>query len=410
MNILHIHRHFYILGGSEKYLFGVTKMLEKGNNISYFSTIDKKNIYSKWNGFFIHKHTFNDKSIIGRLNLILNNILSFKTNSKLEELIDKFKPDIVHIHTLDLVISASILPIIRRKRIPIVQTLHDYNLISPSSIFYHNGKICEISKKTNYFKSFFHKCVWDSYFASAVSVIGKYFHMILKYYDNIDVFIAPSDFIRNKMMEYGYSKDIITTLPYFTDITLFNDHKSKTSHNYILYFGRLVPEKGLKCLLEAVKKIPGCRLYVVGNGSAKYVIELKNSGLKSENIKFLPFQNVNKLVPIINNSRFTVLPSVWYEVFGITILESFACGKPVIASNIGGIPEIVKDGYNGLLFEPGNVNDLSEKINKLWNNPLLCKKLGVNARKYVEKYYNPEDHYNKLMRIYNKAIKKYRVK
>jgi glycosyltransferase involved in cell wall biosynthesis len=176
----------------------------------------------------------------------------------------------------------------------------------------------------------------------------------------------------------------------------------------MLYFGRLSPEKGLDFLIVVMRRLSKVRLRIAGTGLEEDKLKTLVERLKLKNVEFVGYQSGEALKRLIYQSRFTVLPSKCYENFPISVLEAFACGKPVIGSKIGGTPELIQNNYNGFLFKLGNGEDCMEKINKLWNNHLLCRKIGRNAKEYLEKNFGPEEHYDKLMEIYNKAIAFYK--
>ena len=399
MHILQINKFYHIVGGVEQYFFNLSKLLQsKGHKIAYFSVLDRLNKKTAWSKFFRSNISL-DRIDLKNLPKIMGGIFySIETRNKISILSDNFQPDLVHIHNIYHHISPSILLEIKRRNIPIVMTVHDYHLISPNYHMFHNNNICEITKTNNFYKAIFHKCVKDSYLASLIEAIEKYISYILGWEKNyIDYFIVPSKFLRKKLIEYGFPSSKIIHLSHFID---FREYKLQfESGNYILYFGRLSPEKGINYLIGAMKLLPKVKLIIAGKGDEEYESE-------RENVKFVGFKEGSALKKLIANSRFTVLPSLWYEVAPISILESFASGQPVIASNIGGIPEVIKNGQTGYLFEPGNMADLVDKINKLWNNPMLCQKLGKHAREYVKKHFGQEEHYEKLMRIYKKVISK----
>lgn len=408
MNILQINKFYHIVGGVDRYFFEISQILkEKDHQIAYFSMNDYRNNKSEWSRYFVNNISFENVEIRNGLKVFGRMIYSIEARKKISELLDKFACDIVHAHDMYHHISPSILHEIKKRDIPVIQTIGDYHLISPNYIMFHQGRICEITKSNNFWKAFFHRCVKDSYLASFAEVVEKYLHYWLGWERNyIDHFIAPSRFMESKLIEYGINKKKVVYLPYFIHYQAYKSNYN--GDNYILYFGRLSPEKGLNYLINAMKVLPQINLKIAGRGNSGYVSKLKAQSAKMQNVEFVGFQEGLRLKRLISCSKFTILSSVWYEVFGLSILESFASGKPVVASNIGGIPETVKDGYNGLLFEPGNTDDCAEKINKLWNNPALCRKMGRNAREYVEKNFGPEEHYERLMEIYRKAIERHR--
>ncbi len=389
-----MNKFYHIVGGADRYFMELTRLLaSRKQNVSVFSTKNARNLKNNLEKYFVSDISFledNLLKIFGRF------IYSLEAKNKIAQLLDNYNFDIVHLHNIYHHISPSIIPEIHHRGIPIIQTIGDYHMISPNYFMFHNDAICEITKKNKYYKAIFHRCVKDSYLKSFLEVLEKYIHkFLLREINYINCFIAPSIFMKNKLVEYGISSKKIIYLPYFIN---GNEYKPNyNGGNYILYFGRLSPEKGLNILIKAMGLLPKINLIIAGKVSSEYSSQFNN-------IKYVGFQDGVKLKRLIAESRFTVLPSIWYEVFGISILESFASGKPVIASNIGGIPEIVKDAYNGLLVNPGSVDDLVKMIDKLWNNLELCRRLGKNARVYVEEYFGVEKHYEKLMKVYNFKI------
>lgn len=404
MKILQINKFFFVNGGSSRCFFEVSKALRLyGHKVAYFSMINPNKQNSEWSKYFVSIITYEKLDIRRLPSILVRMFYSFEARKKISRLLDEFKPDIAHSHNIYHHISPSIIFEIKRRKIPIIQTLHDYHLIAPNYNLFHDNKICEITKPNIFYKALFHKCVKNSYFFSLAEVIEKYFHHWLGWERNyIDYFIAPSMFMRKKLIEYGLPKEKIIHLPHFIDSTKYKPNYE--IGNYILYFGRLSPEKGIKYLIQVMKLLPKIKLIIAGRGSQEQELRMMNQELGNKNVEFVGFQEGARLKKLIAGSRFTILPSVWFENSPNSILESYACGKPVLGSRIGGIPEILHNMVNGIFFEPGNEDDLADKIDTLWNNPALCKKLGKNAREYVEKNFGPEEHYECLMDIYKKAI------
>jgi glycosyltransferase involved in cell wall biosynthesis len=444
MKILQINKFFYLKGGSEKYFLELRNLLKKNNHqVIDFSMKDKKNLPSPFSEYFIEPTDLGDPVSFRRPGLLFKKILKLIWNKeaqkKLEILIQKEKPDIAHIHNIHHEISLSILPVLKKHKIPVVQTLHDYQIICPNYKLYSQGKICEKCQKHKYYKCFLNKCVRDSYSVSLFVALENYFYWLSRIYDKIDIFIAPSKFLKNKFIEFGIPENKIVYLPNFMEAQkchsfslchsresgnpLVNDDELKNKreiikefrnnknenfsskqNNYLLYFGRLSEEKGVDVLIKAMLLInKNIKLKIVGNGPEKENLKKITEKLKINNqIEFFGYKNQNELKEIIKNSLAVVTPSQWYENCPLSILEAFSFGKPVIASNLGGIPELIKNGGNGFLFEPGNAKDLSEKINSLFENSERINSMGKFAQEQIEKKHNPEIHYQKLMEIYQK--------
>ncbi len=406
MHILQVNKFYHIVGGTSRYFFEVSKLLaKKGHVNSYFSMQDEKNNPTKWSKYFVSNLSFEKVNKKNGLKIIGRMVYSLEARKNLSELLDIYKPDIAHIHNIYHQISPSILLELRKQNIPVVHTVGDYHLISPHhNNLFHDGKICEVSKVNKFYNTVLHKCVKNSYFASFAEALEQYIHHLFGFYTKtVDYFIVPSKFYAGILKEYNIPEEKLVVLPYFVNYDKFIPNYN--SGEYILYFGRLYPEKGLQSLVEVMRHLPKIRLKIVGRGPEGDKLIKKIKELKLQNIEIISrFIEENELKKFIRNSRFTIFPSQSYETFGISLLESYASGKPVVASKIGALPEIVQDEKTGFLFKSGEINDCAEKIAKLWNNTNLYKKMGHNARKFVEENYGSELHYKKLMEIYQKAI------
>lgn len=403
MRILYVNKFFHKSGGVESHFFNLAELMEKkGHKVAFFSMHDELNEKSKWQKYFVSRVSYEDKSVLGKLRFIARLIYSFEAKKKIKKLLDDFRPDIVHLHDIHHQISASIITEIVKLNIPIVQNLGSFHLISPNYNLFHNGKICEITKKRYFYKAILHKCVKNSFFASLIEVFEKYFHKLMGWDENlISKFVVPSKFLKNKLIDFGVQRDKIIHIPHFVKKP---SNFEPENEDYVLYFGRLSEEKGLFTLLNAMQGLPEIQLKIVGKGKQKKILEdyIKKQNLK--NIEFINHKSGIALQRIIANSKFTVLPSQWYEVFGLSIIESFSMRKTVIAAKIGGIPEIVQDKQNGLLFRPGEVNQLQKKIKKLFYNGKLLKKLKLNAFNDFTSSYSEDNYYTKIMKVYSQLL------
>lgn len=405
MKILLINSHHKIIGGAERYYFDLAKLLEeKGHHIAFFSMQDAKNIKTKWSKYFLTRVNFSKNNLSGFIKKLFRMFYSIEAKDKISRILDDFKPDVVHINNIYYYISPSILGEIKKRNIPIVQTVHDYQLITPSITFFHDGHVCEITKANNFYKTILHRCVKKSYIASLMAVITSYIQYFLDYQKYINLFITPSIFMKNKLIEYGIDKKKIVQLNNFVDIPN-KMTMTKKKEKYVLYFGRIEEAKGVNLILEVAEMLPSINFKIAGNfdsikDKVKILSRIKTKKIK--NIVIIKFQTKIKLKKLINNSEFVIVPSIWYENQPYSILESFALGKAVIGSNIGGIPEIIKNNHNGLLFDPSNITDFKDKILKLWNNPNLTVKLGQNGQKTILTRFNKESHYKILEKHYHK--------
>lgn len=409
----------YPYGGTETVIKSTAHLLEaNGHKAIFFSMQHPENLYCETSEYFVSYVDFNARyNIVEQLKVAGRILYSLDSRKNLSELLDRYPVDIAHLHTINHHISPSILHELKKRKIPMVMTLHDYKMVCASYSMLVDGRPCEACCGGKYFKAIFKRCVKDSFAKSALAALEMYLHhKILDIFDKVDVFVSPSLFLKNKIIGMGFKKDIVY-LPNFIDIKKFEGIEGEDTESHsgdsIVYFGRLSPEKGLWTLLEAAKllsyDIEGKKIEIkiIGDGPIIDKLRLKASVEGINNVKFLGYMKGEFLYQEIKRSLAVVLPSECYENNPMSVLESFASGIPVIGSRMGGIPELVIDGVTGFTFEAGNAHDLKSKVELLMKDKIASNKLGKNARKLIENKFNAEIYFENLMRIYEKVLKKY---
>jgi glycosyltransferase involved in cell wall biosynthesis len=360
MNILLIHNYYKIRGGEDSVFENEAKELEKkGHRVIRYSRHNAKtevmNIFQK---IYFLKEVIYSKITVGDLKKIFS----------------KEKIDIAHIHNTFPLVSPSAYRFLKKKDIKIVQTIHNYRFLCPNGLFYRKGEVCTLCKNGKYFNSVKYKCYKESL------VFSFLYFLILKinrtmFKDSIDGFIALTDFTKNIFIEAGFDKNKI-----FVKGNGLEDKKIERVNDkrYFLYLGRLSKEKGLDFLLESFSRLPDMKLIIAGSSENK--IKYNEKYKNKLNINFYGFADDVLKEKLIKESIALILPSVWYENYPVTITEAFRAGIPVVGSKIGGIPFIVSDNKNGMLFETENFEDFKSKLEKLWKDKDLRKELGDNAR------------------------------
>jgi glycosyltransferase involved in cell wall biosynthesis len=402
MKLIFANNYYYLRGGSEHVFFDEMEILSScGHKVLPFTRHFEKNIPSEYSRFFPPAMYYDDVSSIKKFVSAFKLIYSLETKAKFSELLEYAKPDVVHFHNIYGRLTSSIIDSAKSKKIPAVMTLHDYKLICPSYLMLLNGKRCERCKGGKFYNSLFMYCHKNNFLASAVYTIESYFNLWFKKYDWIRFFICPSMFSLKKHLEAGIPEEKLVHIPNF--IKVKNFEPDYEPGDYILFVGRLSQEKGVLTLLKAVKGLD-IELKIVGDGPIRKEYEkyVRNEGMI--NVTFEGYKSGEELKSLYKNSAFVILPSEWYEVFGLIAVEASAYGKLVIGSSIGAIPEIIINEKTGLLFEPGDNNGLREKMKYLLSNPSLITRMGKDARKRAEEEYNPELHYKRLMEVYGKAM------
>ena len=412
MKILMVNKYFFVKGGSERYYFELSRILENhGHEVIPFAMRHPNNYESRYDNYFVDNIEFNFGSNFQKLKnsikIISRVVYSFHARKKIEQLINKTKPDIAHLHMIEHQISPSILHSLKKHDIPVILTAHQLKLICPNYRMYNwrTKQICEKCLDGHYYHPFFERCHKNSRSAGLLIGVEAYMHKFMKIYENnVDIIHTPSKFFKRKFIQAGIDPTKIEQLYYTIRVDQYKPLFE--SGNYFVYFGRLEEAKGLKTLLSAMKNITKSQLLIIGSGDYRENLEILAKQLNLNNVKFLGKKSGNQLKEIVSNSKFVVVPSECYDNSPLVIYESYSMGKPVIGSSLGGIPELIENNKTGLIFESRNVEELSEKINYFLNNPKLLKNFGKNARNKAETEFSPEIHYRKMFEKYNRLVHK----
>ena len=404
MNILIINKFLYPRGGDAIIALGTGRLLEeRGHRVAFWGMDHPLNPEYPLKENFVTQVDYDKPGgILKQLKTASNLIYSREATRKLKKVLLAEKPDIVHLHNFAHQISPSVLDVLKEFEIPSVMTVHDFKLVCAAYSLLVRGRICEKCAGGRHYHCFLNKCAKNSRTKSLLSTAEMYLHhQILHSYDKINFFISPSKFHLNKIGEMGF-KGPMVHLPNFVELDGYMPAYA-SEEDSIVYFGRLIEEKGLLSLLEAMKEIDGITLKVLGDGPQREVLEARARNLGLENIQFLGYRTGDDLKNEIKKSKFFILPSLCYENNPRSIIEGFALGKPAVASAIGGIPELVKDQITGLTFRAGDVGDLAAKIKFLVKAPDQVEEMGKRARVYVEEELTADKYYQGLMEIYRQA-------
>ncbi|KAA3657350.1 MAG: glycosyltransferase family 1 protein [Calditrichaeota bacterium] len=404
-----IDKYYFIKGGAERYYFELTKVLEAhGHKVIPFSMQHPENFETEYSDYFVPKIEFNGLSPTQKLrqtpDILERIIYSRKAKKAVTKLIEKTKPDIAHLHMIDHQLSPSILHAFRDAGVPVIQTCHQYKLVCPSYRLFvmHKNQICERCIDGDYYHAISQKCLKNSRSASAVVTVESYIHKWMKIYDHIDLFHVPSRFLGEKLIEGGFPKEKIWHNFYTINLDDYPFHPEYK--DYCLYFGRLSEEKGIQTLLRAMQHAKKTKLLVAGDGPYRPHLEHLKTELGLDNVTFLGNKGGTELVDLVQNARFIVVPSEWYDNSPLVIYEAFSMGKPAIVSTMGGMPELVDDGINGFHFEAGNKTELAEKISTLWQDDALVSKFSKNARYKADNEFSPDAHYKNIIQIYENLV------
>ncbi len=340
-------------------------------------------------------------NVINPLKAAVDTIWSKEAQRNIRKLIEQSRPDVVHFHNTFLRISPAAYYVVKEMGLPVVQTLHNYRLICPGALLMRDGHLCEdCLDKVIPWPGIVYSCWRNSRMGTAVVTAMLTVHRLLKTWTKqVDVYIALTEFARCKFIEGGLPAEKISVKPNF----IYPDPgNGEHGGNFALFVGRFSAEKGVKTLLTAWRLLKGVPLKVVGDGPLMTEVRgcVEREGLT---VEVLGRRSHEEVFALMRSASFLLFPSEWYEGFPMTIAEAFACGLPVVASQLGAMAEIVEDGRTGLLFEPGNPEDLAARVEWAWAHPQEMRRMGRAARQEFEQKYTAEKNYQMLVQIYELA-------
>jgi len=404
LRILKVNKYFRPKGGSETVFFQQKELLEgKGYDVVPFSMKEDFSLQSKYSEYFVDNVNYEAGGFKSKISNAIKVLYSFDAKKKLEELLLKERIDIAHFHIFQHQISPSVFDVLDKNHIPKVLTLHDLKPFCPNYRMYSNGKVCEKCKGGKFINCTLNKCNDNSLFKSLVNTVEMYLHYKLKYYQNVDAYIAVSEFYRNKAIEFGVPEEKVFLIRNSVDLDSYE--LNLNSDEYFLYFGRLSEEKGLESLIKTFTELPNSKLVIAGDGPQKDALHVLVGNLGLENVEFKGFVNGDELIDLIANARSTIVPSVWYENCPMSIIESLALGTPVIGSDIGGIPEMLVS--KKWAFAPMNQNELKTCINDMQELDLNnYKALRVKSREFAENNFDKTKQIYQLEEVYKFVLEK----
>ena len=395
-----VHKFLYETAGAETYMLRLGEYFRSiGHEVQYFGMEEERNIVGNdWN--LLTKNINFHKKSPGTLLYPFKIIYSFEARRKMRRLLQLFKPDIVHMNNINFQLTPSIIYEVKKQNIPIVMTAHDYQWICPNHLLYQitNGVICEKCINSGFFNCVKYNCIHGSKLRSILGFLESALYHGLKTYALLDKVICPSAFLETKFVLNEVFRGKTVVMRNF--IQKIEKSKNVQKGEYALYFGRYAKEKGIATLIEVCKRFPEIQFIFAGGGPVeKWVNDAQSS---SKNIKNAGFQRGEALKKLISEARFSIITSEWYENCPFSVMEAQMYGTPVIGANIGGIPELIKNGETGLLYESGNADDLADKVKKLWNDRGLLDKMTENCSKI--EFDTIDEYGKKLFDLYSELI------
>lgn len=390
MNILLANKFYYRRGGDCIYMLNLEQLLKAhGHEVAVFAMDYPENLDTPWKQYFPQN--------MSKLMAFTRPFGSMEVKTKFRKLLDDFRPDVVHLNNVHTQLSPVMAELAHERGIKVVWTLHDYKLLCPRYDCLKNSKvICETCFNGSKKACLDNKCMKGSKLASFIGYKEAEVWNRERLERCTDVFVCPSQFMVDKMVQGGFAKEKMMTLCNFIDVEkcrFGNTDAIKSpadrlpeKEDYYCFIGRLSHEKGAKTLIEAANELP-YKLVVIGGGPL--MDELK--AMAHDNIEFVGFKQWDEIKTLVGKARFSVIPSEWYENNPLSVIEAQCLGTPVLGARIGGIPELTEH-----TFSSSNVADLKAQVEKMWNSTFDYGTIAMEARNR----YDAETYYNNIMNIY----------
>lgn len=389
MKILVVHNHYQQPGGED-------------------TTVEQESALLRDAGHIIIEYRRSNQEVsafnpLQKATLPLRAIWASDSYRDLRDLLRREKPDIAHFHNMHFMISPAAYYACHDAGVPVVQTIQNYRLFCPAATFFRDGHVCEdCLGKTPPLPGVIHRCYRGSRAQTAMVAATLTFHRWRRtWLDRVDRYIAPTAFVQEKLIEGGLPAEKIVVKPNF----VYPDPGcGDGGGDYVLYVGRLSPEKGIETLLTAwerlAQKIP-FTLKIVGDGPL--AAQVADSTQRTAGIEWLGQQPKDRVLALMKEAQALLFPSIWYEAFPLVIVEAFATGLPVIASNMGSMAALVDPGRTGLHLTPGDADDLAAKIEWIAAHPAESAAIRRQARAEFEAKYTAARNYELLIEIYESA-------
>lgn len=389
MKILQVHNFYRTPGGECGVVKAEKKLLESHSHaVAQFSA---------------DSNTLDEMTFFEKAAAYLQIPYNVRIARRLESFVSEFEPDIAHVHNVFPMLSPAVYAALKRHSIPVVQTIHNYRFLCPNGLFYVKGKVCEGCQEKSYFEAVMNRCMHGSIATSALYAgaiawgwHGGTFHSC------VDQYIALNAFAANKLAAGGVSKKKIRICGNF--VSDFAEAPAK-KQSYALYLGRLSAEKGLPTLLAAARLVPELPLKIAGTGPLEDDLRRVVAEPGMGHIQVIGHVAGEAKRCLIAEALCTVVPSEWYENFPLSVVESLALGTLVIASRIGGLPELVEHDHTGLLFPPGDTTALAECLSRMSRREPDLRGMASNALAMARERFSPQRHLDQLLDIYNCAVR-----
>ena len=390
MRVLSVHNRYQVRGGEDESREAEERLLrETGHRVD---------VYEEDN----HR-----VAELGKVRVAARTIWSRQTYREVRRMLSEAsaagqRVDVVHVQNFFPLISPSVYYAARAEGVPVVQTLRNYRLLCPGAYLFRGGQVCESCVgKTVPTPAIAHGCYRHSKLATAAVAAMVTVHKATRTWtDMVDVYVALTEFARRKFVDGGLPADKLVVKPNFV---LPDPGPGAGTGGYAVFVGRLSPEKGVATMLRAWEQLgETIPLKIIGDGPL--LKQTREAAAKLKNVECLGRLTAADAYEIVGGARVLVLPSLWYETFGRVAVEAFAKGTPVVASDLGAMAELIDPGRTGLLFKPGDADDLARRVRQLLSDGAALARMRAETRREFESKYTAGHNARQLLDVYDRAI------
>lgn len=403
VKILMVNKFLYPRGGAETYMLRLgTELARRGHQVECFGMYDAKNTVGNEDGLTTAAMDFHTGSA-ARFLYPFHILYSPEARRKLGTVLDRFRPDVVHLNNINFQLTPSVIDGVKKRGIPLVQTVHDYQMICPNHMLYNlaEERVCERCVQGSRWNCARYRCIHGSRVKSVLGTVEGYLSWGRHSYEKVDRYICPSRFLAEKLLQASpIYRDRLEVLHNFVELPQRDEilPEGEPGEDYVVFAGRLSREKGLDLLAQAARLLPRVTFRVAGSGEMEAVLR------DIPNVELLGFLSGKPLRQLIAGAQAALVPSVWYENCPLSILEAHALGVPVITMDRGGMAELVEDGVTGALFHELSGRALADAVELLLANRQKLAQMRANCLRRRKELPTLEGYCARVEEIYREEI------
>jgi glycosyltransferase involved in cell wall biosynthesis len=404
MRILHVNKFLYRKGGAEGYMEDLAELQEgAGHIVGFWGMAHPENTHLELRDTFPSFVEFDDPppGLVQRAKMVGRMVWSRQAEQGMADAIERFRPDVAHLHNVYHQLSPSILAPLHRAGVPVVLTLHDYKLVCPTYQMLDHGEVCTACVGHKFWNAPMKRCRNGSLLASGTMALDLSVHTLLRSYRHVDGFVCPSRFLARQMERGRVYPDRMHVIPHFIDLDGMTAKASAGGNPVIA--GRLAPEKGIDVAIRAMTHLPEtARLDIAGDGPSRSDLEALATREAPGRVTFHGRLPKDRLLDLLRASSVAVVPSTWYENQPMAVLEGMAAGLPVIGTDLGGLPELIDEGVDGYLVPPTDEKALASAIGRVIDDSSRAFNMGQNGRRKIESDFSPSVHLDRISGLYRR--------